>query len=295
MPRLGAGERTWYERTRPAPPGKPRKKQAPPMPAPRPDIADLLEVDVPPGGKVITVSDLHLPPVRTDVSGRSCETLARHLAEEQADAHRGAGRGHDRAARLPRVDGHRHPAPARGPVRGAAGGDRARRAGHLRHRQPRQRPGLGRQGRGRGAGDDRRPAVPGRRPDPGRRPEDPGGARPPARPVQLLLRRAQPAGHPAGPPHRAGGPAADRVARPGLGRRGARDGGPDRLPVVHRLPAGLPQAGPPPVVADRHPARDPDRGPGRGGSPPSRPGTRTRTCGCTGARSSATARSRTWS
>ena len=53
------------------------------MPAPRPDVADLLEVDVPPGGKVITVSDLHLPPARTDVSGRSCETLVRHLAAEQ--------------------------------------------------------------------------------------------------------------------------------------------------------------------------------------------------------------------
>jgi UDP-2,3-diacylglucosamine pyrophosphatase LpxH len=52
------------------------------MPAPRPEIADLLEVDVPPGGKVITASDLHLPPVRTDVSGRSCETLARHLDGE---------------------------------------------------------------------------------------------------------------------------------------------------------------------------------------------------------------------
>ena len=46
------------------------------MPAPRPDIPDLLQVAVPPGGKVITVSDLHLPPVRTDVSGRSCEMLA---------------------------------------------------------------------------------------------------------------------------------------------------------------------------------------------------------------------------
>ena len=52
------------------------------MSAPRPDIADLLEVEVPPDVKVITVSDLHLPPVRTDVSGRSCEMLARHLAEE---------------------------------------------------------------------------------------------------------------------------------------------------------------------------------------------------------------------
>ena len=54
------------------------------MPPPRPDIADLLEVDVPPSGKVITVSDLHLPPARTDVSGRSCETLVRHLAAEPA-------------------------------------------------------------------------------------------------------------------------------------------------------------------------------------------------------------------
>jgi UDP-2,3-diacylglucosamine pyrophosphatase LpxH len=53
------------------------------MPSPQPEIADLLKVDIPPGGKVITVSDLHLPPVRTDVSGRSCETLARHLAAEQ--------------------------------------------------------------------------------------------------------------------------------------------------------------------------------------------------------------------
>ena len=51
------------------------------MPAPRHEIADLLDVDVPPGGTVITVSDLHLPPVRTDVSGRSCETLARRLDE----------------------------------------------------------------------------------------------------------------------------------------------------------------------------------------------------------------------
>jgi UDP-2,3-diacylglucosamine pyrophosphatase LpxH len=50
------------------------------MCAPRPEIVDLLEVDIPPDGKVITVSDLHLPPVRTDVSGRSCETLARVLA-----------------------------------------------------------------------------------------------------------------------------------------------------------------------------------------------------------------------
>ena len=67
----------------PARPRKPRKIEiSAAMSAPRPDIADLLEVDVPPDVKVITVSDLHLPPVRTDVSGRSCEMLARHLAEE---------------------------------------------------------------------------------------------------------------------------------------------------------------------------------------------------------------------
>jgi UDP-2,3-diacylglucosamine pyrophosphatase LpxH len=52
------------------------------MPASRPDLPDLLKVAVPPGSKVITISDLHLPPVRTDVSGRSCETLARHLDGE---------------------------------------------------------------------------------------------------------------------------------------------------------------------------------------------------------------------
>jgi UDP-2,3-diacylglucosamine pyrophosphatase LpxH len=51
------------------------------MPAPRPEIADLLEVGIPPDGKVVTVSDLHLPPARTDVSGRSCEMLTRHLTE----------------------------------------------------------------------------------------------------------------------------------------------------------------------------------------------------------------------
>jgi UDP-2,3-diacylglucosamine pyrophosphatase LpxH len=50
------------------------------MSLPRPDIPDLLEVAVPPAGKVFAVSDLHLPPVRTEVSGRSCRTLARQLA-----------------------------------------------------------------------------------------------------------------------------------------------------------------------------------------------------------------------
>ena len=50
------------------------------MPAARPEIPDLLEVDIPPGSQVITVSDLHLPPVRTDVSGRSCEMLVRRIA-----------------------------------------------------------------------------------------------------------------------------------------------------------------------------------------------------------------------
>jgi UDP-2,3-diacylglucosamine pyrophosphatase LpxH len=49
------------------------------MPSPRPEIPDLLEVAIPPGGTVITVSDLHLPPVRSEVSGRSCQTLAGRL------------------------------------------------------------------------------------------------------------------------------------------------------------------------------------------------------------------------
>src|ERR1700678_4526357 len=53
----------------------------PPMPSP--EVADLLEVVVPSDGKVIAVSDLHLPPVRSDVSGRSCQTLARHPAAER--------------------------------------------------------------------------------------------------------------------------------------------------------------------------------------------------------------------
>jgi UDP-2,3-diacylglucosamine pyrophosphatase LpxH len=52
------------------------------MSSPRPEVPDLLEVVIPPDGKVITVSDLHLPPVRTVVSGRSCQTLASHLAAE---------------------------------------------------------------------------------------------------------------------------------------------------------------------------------------------------------------------
>jgi len=47
----------------------------------RPDVADLLDVAVPPGGKVIVASDLHLPPERTDVSGRSCATLVRRLCD----------------------------------------------------------------------------------------------------------------------------------------------------------------------------------------------------------------------
>jgi UDP-2,3-diacylglucosamine pyrophosphatase LpxH len=54
------------------------------MPSSPPDIPDLLEVAIPPGSKVIAVSDLHLPPVRTDVSGRSCQTLASRLAAETA-------------------------------------------------------------------------------------------------------------------------------------------------------------------------------------------------------------------
>jgi UDP-2,3-diacylglucosamine pyrophosphatase LpxH len=52
------------------------------MASPRADVADRLDVTVAPSGKVIAISDLHLPPERTTVSGRSCEVLARTLAAE---------------------------------------------------------------------------------------------------------------------------------------------------------------------------------------------------------------------
>ncbi len=52
------------------------------MASPQPDVTDRLDVTVAPGGKVIAISDLHLPPERTTVSGRSCEVLARRIAAE---------------------------------------------------------------------------------------------------------------------------------------------------------------------------------------------------------------------
>ena len=52
------------------------------MASPQPDVSDRLNVTVAPGGKVIAISDLHLPPERTTVSGRSCEVLSRRLAAE---------------------------------------------------------------------------------------------------------------------------------------------------------------------------------------------------------------------
>ena len=52
------------------------------MAPPQPDVADRLDVTVQPDGKVIAVSDLHLPPERSFVSGRCCEVLARKLAAE---------------------------------------------------------------------------------------------------------------------------------------------------------------------------------------------------------------------
>jgi UDP-2,3-diacylglucosamine pyrophosphatase LpxH len=45
----------------------------------RPDIAELLNVEVPDGSDVIAVSDLHLPPERSSVSGRCCEILSRRI------------------------------------------------------------------------------------------------------------------------------------------------------------------------------------------------------------------------
>ena len=54
------------------------------MASPRPDVADQLDVTIEPGGTVIAISDLHLPPERTTVSGRSCEVLARRLSAAPA-------------------------------------------------------------------------------------------------------------------------------------------------------------------------------------------------------------------
>jgi UDP-2,3-diacylglucosamine pyrophosphatase LpxH len=54
------------------------------MASPPPDVTDRLNVTVAPGDKVIAISDLHLPPERTTVSGRTCEVLARRLAAEPA-------------------------------------------------------------------------------------------------------------------------------------------------------------------------------------------------------------------
>jgi UDP-2,3-diacylglucosamine pyrophosphatase LpxH len=52
------------------------------MASPQPDVTDRLDVSVQAGGKVIAISDLHLPPERTMVSGRCCEVLARRLHAE---------------------------------------------------------------------------------------------------------------------------------------------------------------------------------------------------------------------
>jgi UDP-2,3-diacylglucosamine pyrophosphatase LpxH len=47
----------------------------------RPDVADLLGVQIPDDGRVVAVSDLHLPPVRSETSGRSCALVASRLDE----------------------------------------------------------------------------------------------------------------------------------------------------------------------------------------------------------------------
>jgi UDP-2,3-diacylglucosamine pyrophosphatase LpxH len=49
-----------------------------------PDVAERLDIPVQPGGKVIALSDLHLPPERTAVSGRCCDVIVRRLAAEDA-------------------------------------------------------------------------------------------------------------------------------------------------------------------------------------------------------------------
>src|SRR5580693_9870259 len=59
-----------------------RGKELDLMAPPQPDVVDRLDITVPTGGKVIAVSDLHLPPERSIVSGRCCEVLARRLSAE---------------------------------------------------------------------------------------------------------------------------------------------------------------------------------------------------------------------
>ena len=54
------------------------------MASPRPDVAERLDVPVKPGSKVIAISDLHLPPERTTVSGRCCAVIAARLTAEAA-------------------------------------------------------------------------------------------------------------------------------------------------------------------------------------------------------------------
>jgi UDP-2,3-diacylglucosamine pyrophosphatase LpxH len=52
------------------------------MASPRPDVTDRLDIPVAPGNRVIAFSDLHLPPERTTVSGRTCKVLARTISAE---------------------------------------------------------------------------------------------------------------------------------------------------------------------------------------------------------------------
>jgi UDP-2,3-diacylglucosamine pyrophosphatase LpxH len=54
------------------------------MASPRPDVSDRLEVTIVPEGTVIAISDLHLPPERTTVSGRTCAVLARRISAAPA-------------------------------------------------------------------------------------------------------------------------------------------------------------------------------------------------------------------
>jgi UDP-2,3-diacylglucosamine pyrophosphatase LpxH len=55
------------------------------MASPGPDVADLLDVPVTPGGTVIAFSDLHLPPERTEVSARCAELLSRRITGSGAE------------------------------------------------------------------------------------------------------------------------------------------------------------------------------------------------------------------
>ena len=220
------------------------------MASPQHDVTDRLDVTVAPGGKVIAISDLHLPPERTTVSGRSCEVLSRSLAAETGpitvvlvgdivemlaypgraaadvlDAHddlcRALAMVTERGGQVIYTVGNHDgdlawDLKAATAVREATGAKLCLAADLVL------------------PGGEKIRVEHGHQIDPYNCFHDP----------------RNPPRHAPWAPHRPRGHPEDRVARPGLAHRRARDGGPGGLPVVPRLPARLPEACPPPVVGD---------------------------------------------